>query len=551
MTSKGQGFGGVIFRKKPAPVSAGAGAAVVDMEAREEDMFPDYGFPIVYHLIYSDEYNNGNFASLNNYIVVQTHACNRTEHPHVAHLPSFISPSEVCVLFMRWDASAHLDTLRSAADKHPYYTALNDVGFLNKHVMGHAKVLYNQPYLAIYNFCKHSVMATPHAITARATDFGPIGFAMFTALLTAVQLIPNVPPDSILWLAIDLANPLFSKVAKIYTVCGFSNPIITNRDVSGAVLQMNVLQLTRPLHAHVGRHLESVDNFNQVMNLWHNFTSGQLAPVINWAGYSARVLKYRFSFDRSCIMSLRLFPYVAFNAQGAPVNVSDTDAQRETSGKFLSIKSEHDTDNPAAGHDVFALETVANGTEVRIVFNVGTATSVPMVHADATFHTHPILNYRNLNVAIAPPSDGDFFAFVSLFVFFQSRQEIGRHQSFKFSVISTVEGLYIISLSPDGITHFTNMVKECGNMDEFDARAKMITDTYAYTMPRVVWRDQPLDEYRSMAAVQTLFGNYDDWFNRINETNGNLFELQFVSWDEFTTRDTFEVYYLENRINLP
>jgi hypothetical protein len=551
MTSKGQGFGGVIFRKKPAPVSAGAGAAVVDMEAREEDMFPDYGFPIVYHLICSDEYNNGNFASLNNYIVVQTHACNRTEYPRVPHLPSFISPSEVCVLFMRWDASAHLDTLRSAADKHPYYTALNDVVFLNKHVMGHAKVLYNQPYLAIYNFCKHSVMVTPHAITARATNFGPIGFAMFTALLTAVQLIPNVPPDSILWLAIDLDNPLFSKVANIYTVCGFSNPIITNRDVSGAVLQMNVLQLTRPLHAHVGRHLESVDNFNQVMNLWHNFTSGQLDPVINWAGYSARVLKYRFSFDRSCIMSLRLFPYVAFNAQGAPVNVSDTDAQRETSGKFLSIKSEHDTDNPAAGHDVFALETVANGTEVRIVFNVGTATSVPIVHADATFHTHPILNYRNLHVAIAPPSDGDFFAFVSLFVFFQSRQEIGRHQSFKFSVISTVEGLYIISLSPDGITHFTNMVKECSNMDEFDAQAKMITDTYAYNMPRVVWRDQPLDEYRSMAAVQTLFGNYNEWFNTTNETNGNLFELQFVSWDEFTTRDTFEVYYLENRINLP
>lgn len=95
------------------------------------------------------------------------------------------------------------------------------------------------------------------------------------------------------------------------------------------------------------------------------------------------------------------------------------------------------------------------------------------------------------------------------------------------------------------------MVKDCGNMDEFNARAKRITDTYAYVMPRLVWRDQPIDELRSMAVVQTLIGNYNDWFNNINETNGNLFELQVVSWDEFTTRDMFEVYYLENRINLP
>jgi hypothetical protein len=544
---------------------AGAAAGMVQgddegtLTVEEANMFPDYGFPIVYHLLNHNEYVSANtpVPNLNNYIFQQTNACNRTQPAGPA--PLFISSqNEVCVLFMSWESSSHLDVLKSNPDKTLYHNLINDIPYLNRQVIGHAKMLYFNNNLAIYNFCKHTLAITgapgqAATISPRETPFGPHGFAMFTALLTAAQLMPGVPPNSNLWLAIDLDNPSFSKVAKIYTVCGFSNPFITDRDVNDAQLPFRVLQLTRPLHAHAARHLESVNNFNQVMNLYHNFNAVPQRVIDNLARYNARILRYRFSFDRSCIMSLRLFPYLAFSAIGTPVNITRVDAQRETSGKFLSIKSEYSRDNPAHGHDVLAFETVATtNQEVRILYNTGTVNSVDMVFSEATFHTHPIANYRTYMVSIAPPSTGDFFAFVKVFAFLQSPAQIAHRQSFKFSVISTVEGLYIISLSPDGIHNFTRLAQTCQNEAEFDTRLQMIANTYDYTAPTLDWTAaSAFDNLRSMGVLNVLTADYTAWFEQTNTQNGNLFALQFISWDDFNVIDKFEVYYLENRINLP
>lgn len=564
--SKGQGFTGSsarggpssFFKKKKTPHQA--------VVYTEEDMFPDYGFPIVYHFVTHDDFTH--LSGLNDYVSLQTNACNRMSHPYGSvpgqGMPPFISSnSELCVLFMHWDVSSHLDALKLAHDKTAYYSALNNLIFLNKHVLGHAKILRHAPYLAIYNFCKHSLTVTDAAINQRETPFGSIGFSMFTALLTATQLISGVVEDT-LWLGIDLANPDFSKVAKIYTVSGFSDPIITNRDVTGAQLPFNILQLTLPLRAHESRHLESVNNFNKVMNLvndWNMSVQSRYDPadwrglanssVVNLTGLHARIMRYRFSFDRSCIMSLRLFPYVSFDAAGGAFGVTQLSAQRETSGKFVSIKSVYDPDHPENSHDVLAIETTVVSGHTRLKFAVGSADSVLMEWGEATFHTHPAVNYRRADISIAPPSSDDFLAFVRTFIYFQLPEQIRQHQSFKFSLVSTIEGLHIISLTPQGIVFFTNM--KMHHPDTFEAQTKAITDKYEYELiqRRLLWQVRSLEELRSQDALGRPMYEYEQWFETINTANGNLFQWNFVSWDEVSTMHQIEGYYLENRINLP
>ena len=580
--SKGRGFdsaargGPSFFKRKSEPRQE------EDEVPEEELMFPDYAFPIVAHFIPFAEF--AHLRILSDYISLQTNACNGMPSPYgsmVGHMPLFVSPSEMCVLFMRWDIVSHLDTLKNAQNPAQYYHTLNDVTFLNKSILGHAKILNHPPYLAIYNFCKHMLTLVKDVPpSTREIPLGPIGFEMFTALLTTTQLLPGIGHDTILWLGIDLNNPAFSKVANIYTVSGFSDPIITNMDVTGVPLPINILQLTRPLHAHESRHLESTNNFNQVMNLvadWRVSVQSRYNPadwagvatssVVNYAGRHARIMRYRFSFDKSCIMSLHLFPYLSFNAQKGAIGVTQMAAQCETSGKFVSIKSVYNPDDPETGYDVLAIETTSVSRGHALQFNVGTASSVQMEWGATTFHTHPVINYQSTSTKIAPPSCADFSGFVRTFLFFQSPApapapapvpvpapgQIHPNQSFKFSLVSTVEGVHIISLTPQGIVHFTNMIKQSPDAATFDAHLKRITDKYEYdlTKRQMIWQVRPITEPRSQEALHAPIEAYAAWFEETNRANGNLFEWNFVSWDEFNTRHQIEGYYLENRINLP
>jgi hypothetical protein len=635
MYTKGKGFqprpvGDTSRRrqKKPAPASESASAAAAvaarggddmsdDFDAIAASMVPDYGFPIVYYLITHAEFTNHQLNSLNTYINIQTNVCNRRPGDPTAH--AFLSsPNEICVLFMYWDSSHHLDVLKTT-DMGAFHASLSDLNFLNRRILGHAKIAKNFPYLSIYNFCKHSVTIAPDAVTQRTPQFGPIGIAMFNALLTAATFIQapapaiDVAADAVvdaagaggaavvvdaavaggaavvvdaavagdaavdaantLWLGIDVNNPDFSKVARIYTVCGFSNPVITNIDVTGVRLPFNTLQLTRPLHAHASSHLVSVQNYNQTMNLMHKWhASTQPLPqnefwarigtseVTNLVGANARIMKYKFSFDRSCILSLHLFPFVSFNERGLATGLTQMHGQRETSGKFVVTQSLYDQRTPAEGRDVLALETtVVSPSNIRLNFNVGNVDSVQMFLAEATFHTHPIANYKTYKTIIGPPSGGDFLAFVQSFVNLQLTVD----QSFKFSLVSTIEGVHIISLTPAGIIFFINLMRDsqreaAAEMPPADAfalftsKVEAITQHYEYrfTEREFVWEEHGIDEARSQEALHAVIDKYTEWFIRVNGENGNCFEWTWTPWDEFNVDDITEVYYLENRIRI-
>lgn len=574
MSSKGKGFNTMPVdtsktrksksKSKPRESEAAAAPAAASMSADPEaSVMPAYDFPIVYYLVNHDILTHS--RNLNKYINMQTNACNRRQGDSDTH--DFLSDAnEMCVLFMHWQISHHLEKLKPTPAA--YYATLNDIDFLNTHVLGHAKLVVDPPNLKIYNFCKHSLTIGPGASTAAARQhqFGPIGIAMFNALLTATSLLPanmaHVGFDT-LWLGIDVANPEFEKVAKIYTVLGFSNPIITNMTSSHRPLGLTIMQLTRPLHKHASSHFDSIDNFKEAMSLWRQWQMPPHPPseyVMDVRNVQSKIMTCKFSFDRSCILSLHLFPFISFNESGIATGISEMQKQRETSGKFVVVK--HDVPD-AAGYArvVYTLETMRDLTDqiIALKFTVGNVDSVPSAIGEATFHTHPIANYYREKAIIGPPSGDDFLSFVQIF--------IGLHysgagnQSYKFSLISTVEGIHIISLTPAGIHAFMNLMSSVlrrrqGNytiaFPEFSTTVKRITDKYEYPPELRVfdWDQHTISENTSVEALDGPMNDYVGWFDEVNADNGEFFSWDWIPWKQLDIDYKIQVTYLENRVQI-
>jgi hypothetical protein len=557
----------------------GAGAAAVDRQSK-------YEFPIVFYIVtydtLSDIVGNAPHANinLNAYINIQTQECfpETARNPNV---PFLSNRNEVCFLFMRWPTRHHFETLY-AADRSDFYNTINDYDFLNKEILGHAKVVGNfddqipvrkPEYLGIYNVCRHKIHIRPEDQTINPRDVTvKIGIDMFTALLTGMeflcctQMMMQQPEEKILWLGIDIDNSEFDKVAYIYTISGFSNPTISNIDYAENPIGRPVLQLTRPLLAHASSHLKTLDNFNQVMNFKYG-TRNPNPKIITYKRLSSRIIQYRFSFDRSCITTLHMFPFLSFNDTRRPIGIHEVDAQRETGGSFVIVRSIHDPVSHS-GHDVLVVDTVqVSPSQSVLSFNVGTSGAVDIPYDEATFHTHPITNYFKETVQIGTPSAGDFnfYAYTFIYLYFEG------NRSFKFSLVSTIEGVYIISLHPNGIQRFFEMAilaisltqaapdaqgaagaqAEPKWVDSFMSHIRSITDEYEYPY------DERAGDIESIlltdgeeAVLQTEITKYMDWFNAVNNRNGTLFNIEFITWDKLNTRKIYEVSYLESRIKL-
>jgi len=532
----------------PAPAPMEEGSPVPPLSPIINEV-PYYDFPVVYFFItYADLQSS---PRLNTYINMQTNACNQhatsaglanmpTQAAASSH-PFLLSDSEICILFMYWDA-AHHAALHTAS--------FNDVTFLNDHVLGHAKIKHHPPYLAIYNFCKHTIIPTGVSSRPRARDedFGSIGTAMFNALLTATSFLP--PPFNqrvaTLWLGIDVDNEHFSKVAKIYTVEGFSNPIITNIDVDGITrMGFSFVQLTRPMHNYVNDQITSLNNFSEVMNLMSQWK----------ANGRTRELKYTFSFDRSCILSLHLFPFIVFNEQRAVLGLGNRAGQRETSGTLTVIKSVYNSETDM-GHDVMSLKTIETDGVRRIDYAVGEQHSVQAAISAATFHTHPFVMYERTKSIIGPPSSPDLLSYVYTFVALY----LTERPSYKFSLISTMEGLHIVSFKPAGIRMMLNHLADAQRRGlTGDAAIQYVVNimqpiTTSYECPDIRkynWeRHYSVNKPKSNEALMTPIENYQAFFIEQDHENGNLFEWQWVDWGNLTTDYEIEVEYLDTRIKV-
>ena len=530
-----------------SPMNESPGVAPLSPVA---DVVPNYDFPVVYYLITHADIQRS--PTLNTYINMQTNACTQHSTPGgfvnppneaASGHPFLLSANEICLLFMAWDAAHHASLNHSAFD---------DLRFLNDHVLGHAKIKHHPPNLAIYNFCKHTIIPTQGSSRLRNADedFGSIGISMFNALLTATSFLPIEFNQNVttLWLGIDVDNVNFSKVARIYTVEGFSNPIITNKDVDGTDTPIVFLQLTRPMHNYVNNQIVSMNNFNEVMNLMHQW---------NAKHRTTPVLEYTFRFDRSCILSLHLFPFIVFNEQSAPIGVGYHEGQRETSGTFVVINSVYNPQNHR-GCDVLSLKTIENSPNVRrIEFNVGQQSSVTATVDETTFHTHPFVMYKRTKTMIGPPSSPDLFSFISTFIILHS----SGNTSFKFSLVSTMEGVHIVSFKPNGIRMILHHLATATSrslvgdaaIDYVLNEMSDIVNSYEYPAHerRYNWEQQySINKLKSNEALMEPLEVYQIFFTTVNEEHGDLFDWHWVDWDNLTTTHEIKVEYLDNRIKV-
>lgn len=550
-----------VFRRS----DASGGPAInerADVMRGLTDAIPNYKYPIIFYIVTHellDEIvqNADRGGNLNTYINIQTQKCFTISAIDPGR--HFLSnPNEVCFLFMRWDARHHLETLYSGADKSDFYKCINDYEFLNKILLGHTKIVHQQRqvnYLAIYDVCKHQNIVLPDG-SVQPRDPGKIGMDMFSALLTGMTFQYSTLPladqeSTIMWLGIDVKNPDFDKVAYIYTIHGFSNPTISNLDYMGTNIGIVALQLTRPLLAHANSYLKTTSNFNQVMNLKKG-AAGRAHLTMTYSNVTSQVMTYRFSFDRSCITTLHMFPYLSFNTTKGAVGLHAVAAQRETGGKFVVASSE-------VGHDILVLDTVEVSSTHRLLsYNVGTSSQVDIPCDEATFHTHPMTNYFMNKVKIGPPSGGDFHFYAYTF----ARLQLEGKKSFKFSLVSTIEGVYIISLQQNGIRNFFDSMKlfislagaaGAGSASAIDWTLYK-TDTADYEYPftqRAHDMELSLEtDEASEEALKTSIGEYMKWFEHMNTSKGNLFNVKFVPWDEFSSSYIHEVFYLENLVKL-
>ena len=526
---------------------------------------------------------------VNAYLNIHTNVCNSmASNPGWASASSvnlsdnstpFLSaPNEICVLFMSWENAYHLQRLKGT----PAFAVINNYNFLNQHVRGHAIFKHHRPYLGIYNFCRHYTQieeAPPQqnqrSIMMRRASRG-IGIEMFNTLLTSVTFLPSIFKSHIthLWLGIDVNNVEFKKVAKIYTTAGFSKPVITNRNIDGSSLgSMTIVKLTRPIMDYVTSQIDSLTNWHEVvilMDAWKGpsaalatlppgTSEGDRNKVTNLAEAASRnILKCNFQLDRSCILSLHLFPYVNFDpATLAATGLGDYAGQRETAGRFSVIKSVMTDDK---GYSVFSLNTVGTPGNAQIEYVTGEADHVFFGDKidEATFHTHPILNYIRSNSIIGPPSSGDFHFCISVFLYFLLSDDVDC-KSFKFSLVSTIEGLYIMSFKPAGIDRILGMVNQIppdqrANKEAISVRIleelKVVTDEYEYNFAKRMynWPSYDIDLPFNDSILEQQTQQYFEWFDEVNERHDTFFELTFTPWQDFDKPQTFDVMYLENRI---
>jgi hypothetical protein len=338
----------------------------------------------------------------------------------------------------------------------------------------------------------------------------------------------------------------------MYSSRGFSNPIYTNITPDGLKMQFNFIALTNnKIYVNDENHRELI--FNETMDLYNQI-------IQNPQRSNNGIFSLAFQFDKSCILSLRLLPFLSFSENKQVIGMEEFKKQRETSGRFIVYDSymnyeyNDKSDNEYNDNDENMSENVENMSEnvekhngivtymlsmdklndKSINFNIGEAGNVTVApNSEKVFHTHPFVNYVSNNVLIGPPSGNDFLESLHTY----NRQ---------FSVVVAIEGIYIYSLSEFGIFNLKNgkvVPKDINSILEYRNRVPYDWNTYYNT--------SDIDEN----AINNEVNNYLNWFNKQKNNDNdnwfNYFDIQFKKWKEFDEKTEFNIYYYNsNRIKI-
>jgi hypothetical protein len=164
--------------------------------------------------------------------------------------------------------------------------------------------------------------------------------------------------------------------------------------------------------------------------------------------------------------------------------------QREISGKF---------DMLATGIDTVILKI----NEKSI--NMGQKESVDPMLSIGTFHSHPKTSYEKYKICCAYPSKDDYCTFLYIY-------SMGYGN---FHIVSTVEGLYVISISEELMKYTLEEIKE--DLKKYE---KSIDENYGVDYPRCKIKPQ--------IAIRKIY----KYIKLINKKP--YFKVQFVEWKNAT-----------------
>ncbi len=216
---------------------------------------------------------------------------------------------------------------------------------------------------------------------------------------------------SMIWLGIDLNNPLWSQVLKLYVKLGFKDPKITRSTIGGFNIPMKVLRLTKNLKVVANQELDALLIANNLRDEY---------LVLNTDGPTTNI------FISSVVLKAMRDAYL--------------DKEKEYAGIFISTNSKIVNDKRCL-ELVYPTDTETSGDPVKF-------TVVPPNNAAFSFHTHPSICYRKLGCYIGWPSGPDMG-----FVVGSYDTALRKH------FVITVEGVFSIQMN----RHFINFWKQLLN----------------------------------------------------------------------------------------
>lgn len=493
---------------------------------------PKINFPYTYFILtYTIIKSIGNMDVFVEYMNIQTQKCDDIANPmgkstkHVGNvMPQ--NENEALILVLKYD-----DFLLLERDS---INNLLNINFLNK-ILGHAKIIYypKQKMIAIYNVCLHKltyIETSKQFVEKTDRDRGNYGSVLFNCILTGIKFLPNEPPNDFntLWLGIDMRNVNFSKVAWLYVSNGFFDPVLSNVTPDGTQIGFNIMGLTNNFY-YVNNTSDVRIYHHEIMDLYYQYHE-------KYIDVSEGILSFKFYFDKSALRTLRLLPFLSFSEDKIPLGINAFESQLETSGTFYIYDSEKEKDTNTY---VYKLSLEMEDDE-KIKYQKGNAFNVPIEPASGrgNFHTHPFNAYKTEQVIIGPPSYPDIHAYLN----YLNKDIMNNEETIKFHAVITIEGIYIFSLSKNGIKlwkggYLANRIKSYIDRGRTDF---LRSYEYPFKERKYNWDEYDIDDRVDNDRVEKEVNKYLAWFNEVNNAlfEGGLLNMQFFSWKQLGQDET-------------
>jgi hypothetical protein len=401
-------------------------------------------------------------------------------------------------------------------------------------ILGHAKLITYpvQKTIGIFDVCMHYV--------GLPKDQQKVGYGkvLLTNIITFLDISVSKEHYPLIWLGIRENNVEFEKVAYLYASFGFEYPLMSNIMPNGVELEFNIMRLYKNRKIHISTQEQVNKIFNEIMNIWKQYNNDDFAREY-------KIYALNFKFDRATILSLRLFPFLEFDeTKSIQMIRGEYLKQRETSGQFVTSKIEltptHDDE-----YSIY-LDTMIIGMENQssYKFLIGEIGSVENCDGFRCFHTHPFANYAKWNVLIGTPSGQDMASFFATYAkCYKSKIQVPQ-----FFGVTSIEGIYIVSFKPEGIIYINGILDKEDGITQINSDIQTISEQYEFPMSdrEYDWSKYFMDETIEPGLVEKYLNDYSDYLSKIN----NLFNIDFLSWKNFTDESKFTVYYYKDDIKL-